>query len=320
MTERERYLFKASSWTHHHPYTDQPRPKVECPYEGYELFPGWQILIMLTSRCNTKCRHCYLPYNGSFDPNELPKMITSFQSYGYNVYLNGGEPLIEPAYLPAFKLADQKIVMTNGLILLEKPDYINEIRDAGIETIGVSYHFDIHEKISSIPLEIAEAALYIVESAGIHARVMTTITKPFIEKIPEYCSWCYNHKFTEIRFTNFIAQGMARKLSRELILNEDDRKRYYEIICKERAKYDKKELCITSCGSFGACGSPNMSCMSMHDFVVLAPNYKVYPCFFQTQSGMECGIYRDGLIYTVKGFKPPQHDCTCVHLFNDSAK
>lgn len=317
MNKREQYLYKASNWTHHHPYTDKPHPKVACPFPGYEQFPGWQIMIMITTDCNTRCEHCYIPFKGNFAPDELLRVIARFQRDGYSVYLNGSEPLLNPAYLPAFKLADQKIVMTNGLILYEHPGYINEILRVGIKTIGVSYHFDIHDTFSKVSLEVAEAALNIIRNAGIRARVMTTMTKPYVEKIPEYCAWCVEHGFTEIRFTNYMAQGRARDLDSGLILDADDRKRYYEIITTMRSQYPINELCITSCGSFGACGSPNMACMAVEDFVVLTPEYKVYPCFFQTQPGLECGIYHDGHIFTKVGFNLPKHDCACIHLFNE---
>ncbi|MBR1939357.1 radical SAM protein [Candidatus Saccharibacteria bacterium] len=315
--DREQYLRRASEWTHHHPYTEKPRRGAYCPFPDHELFPGWQIIIMVTSACNANCQHCYIPYKGAFDPKRLIELIRSFQTDGYNVYLNGTEPLMNPDYLAAFTVADQKIVMTNGMVLCERPSYIYDIYDAGIETIGVSYHFDAQAIFNKIPLRLSQTALEITKNAGIHARVMTTVTKPYLEKIPEYCEWCVRHGFKEIRFTNFMAQGKARQLDRDLILDADDRKRYYEIISNERAKYDIEELCITSCGSFGACGSPNMACMAMRDFVVLTPEFKVYPCFFQTQPGMECGIYHGGHIFTIKNFLPPLHDCGSLHLFND---
>ena len=317
MTQREQHIFNSTVWSHHHPHVEKLHPTVKSPLLDYELFPGWQIIIMVTSKCNVKCKHCYLPYKGSFNPGELKKIIIGFQHQGYNVYLNGAEPLLNSRYLPAFEAADQKIVMTNGLILCKKPNYIYEISKAGIETIGISYHFDIHSQFSKVPLELAKTALYIAKNAGIRARVMTTITKPYIEKIPEYCAWCVENDFKEIRFTNFITQGRARKMARDLILDADDRKRYYEIITAERDKYPINQLQITSCGSFGACGSPNMTCASMRDFVVLTPEYKVYPCFFQTQPGLECGIYKDGYIFTNKNYKTPEHDCASLHLFND---
>lgn len=317
MTQREQYLFDSTKWSHGHPYVEKPHPKIDSPDPKYELFPGWQVFIMITSKCNTKCNHCYISYQGSFEPKELINIINGFQKDGYNVYLNGAEPLINPAYLSAFKAADQKIVMTNGLVLYEYPKYIYDIQRAGVETIGVSYHFDIHSYFSKVPLSVARTALYVVKRANMHARVMTTITKPYIDKIPEYCAWCVEYGFKEIRFTNFIAQGKARNLDRDLILNQNDREHYYEVITRERAKYDINELCITSCGSFGNCGSPHMTCAAVRDFVVLTPEYKVYPCFFQAQPGSECGFYQDGHIFTLKNFQSPEHDCASLHLFND---
>lgn len=316
MTEREKYLIKASDWTHHHPYVETPRKKIESPIPGYEQYPGWQIVIMITSECNANCKMCYLPFHGKIEPNHLNEMIMNFQDQGYNVYLNGSEPLIDPRYLTSLKLADQKIVMTNGIVLYENPDYIYEIKAAGIETIGVSHHFDATEIFGSVKPYVAETALEIIEDAGVHARVMTSITRPFIEKIPEYCAWCKEKGYKEIRFTNYIAQGKAKYLDRDLILRPEDRKRYYEIITQERKKYPIDELCVTSCGSFGACGTPNMTCMAMRDFVVITPNMHVYPCIFQAEPGMECGFVHEGRVFTKKGFTLFEHDCANLLLYN----
>lgn len=317
MKTREQYLADATSWTHHEPHVEKAPPKVESPIEGYEIYPGWQILIMTTSRCNVQCEHCYIPYTGHFNPDELYDTIKNFQKQGYNVYLNGAEPLIEPGYLRCFRQAGQKIIMTNGMAITCNSQLIYDIRDAGIETVGVSYHFDIHQRFSKVSPSLAEAALKIVELADMKARVMTTITRPFLEKIPEYCAWCVKKGFREIRFTNYMSQGRAKAMKDELALTSDDCKRYYEIISEQREKYPIELLRISSCGSFGACGSPNMTCMAVHDFIVLTPDYKVYPCFFMTEPGRECGFYENGYIFTKKGIMPPRHDCAALHLFND---
>ena len=65
MNERDSYLYDASTWTHHTPYQEKPRPGVYCPYYDYEPFPGWQVVILINSQQNAD------PYQGSFELNEL---------------------------------------------------------------------------------------------------------------------------------------------------------------------------------------------------------------------------------------------------------
>ena len=317
MTPREQYLRDATSWSHHNPYTEKPRSGVFCPFSDYEVFPGWQVIIIATTECNASCKHCYLPQKGSFEPKYLKKLIGDLRDYGYSVFLDGAEPLLNRDYLAAYKAADQKFAATNGMVICEKPEYIYELREAGIETLGVSYHFEMHGAFGCIHPRLAETALGIAETANVKGCVMTTITKPFVKNIPQYCEWCVERGFREIRFSNFIAQRRAQRLDRDLILSADDRKFYYEIISQERAKYDEETLKIVSSGSFGDCGSPNVNCTAMRDFVVMTPDYKVYPCRFQTSPGMECGTYRNGFIFTKKYVHLPEHDCASIHLFND---
>ena len=310
MTERNSYPYSASTWTHHTPYQEKPRPGVYCPYYDYEPFPGWQVVILINSQQNAD------PYQGSFEPNELCKIIKNFQECGYNVLLDGAEPLAKPDFLKAFKEADQKILTTNGMTICERPALIDEIREAGIETLGVYYHFEAQAIFSPVHLGLAKTALKLAENVGIRGRVMTTIIRPNLEKIPDYCAWCVKEGFTEICFTNFIAQDRYSRPEHNVILSEDDRKRYYEIITEQRAKYPEEVLNILSSGTFGVCGSPHMYCTAMRESVVFTPDYKIYPCIHQISPGNECGIYVNGHIFTKKNYPTAEHDCAALHLFN----
>ena len=277
----------------------------------YEVYPGRQILIMTTSQCDAPCEHRSVPFVGHFAPDELYEIVQNLQKQGYRVFLDGAEPLVERGYLKSFRLANQKIVSTNGLSIASNSQFVYDIREAGIETVGVSYHFDIQQQLSKVSPSLAEAALKIVELAGMKARVLTTITRPYLEKIPEYCAWCVKNGFREIRFANYISQEGAA-------LSPDDRRRYYEIISEQREKYPVDALRILSCGSFGFCGTFDMTCMAARDCVVLAPDKKVYSCFFQMRPESECGYYKDDQIF-VKEKTVSHYNCSahCLCLFND---
>ena len=283
--------------------------------EGYEPYPGRRILITTASQGDGNCK---LPFSSGFGADELYDLVSNFKKQGYSVCLDGVEPLSAPGYLRAFELAEQKTVITNGLSICENSQYIYDIRDAGIETVGVFYHFDIHSRLSKIYLRLAETALDIAKNAFLNTCVVTAMTRPYLDKIPEYCAWCVKKGYNEIRFMNFMGRGWDKNTKDELVLSPDDRRSYYEIISSERKKYPKDILRITSRGSFEACGTPHMGCMAIRDSIVLAPNYMAYPCYYMIESGKECGFYRDGRIFTKKGVVVPfRGDCVALHLHND---
>ena len=38
-------------------------------------YQGKNVIIMLCSKCNINCKHCYIKYNGNFSPEELKKIL-----------------------------------------------------------------------------------------------------------------------------------------------------------------------------------------------------------------------------------------------------
>jgi radical SAM protein with 4Fe4S-binding SPASM domain len=89
--------------------------------------------LQLTSRCNLRCRHCYL---GDGTPRELsPVQIRSVlkefeEMQGLRVLLTGGEPLLHSRFdeinemLPDLFL--RKVLFTNGVLL--KRDVLNRLK------------------------------------------------------------------------------------------------------------------------------------------------------------------------------------------------
>jgi radical SAM protein with 4Fe4S-binding SPASM domain len=89
--------------------------------------------LQLTSRCNLRCRHCYL---GDGTPRELsPVQVRSVlkefeEMQGLRVLLTGGEPLLHSRFdeinemLPDLFL--RKVLFTNGVLL--KKDVLNRLK------------------------------------------------------------------------------------------------------------------------------------------------------------------------------------------------
>ena len=309
MDTKEQRLVRITESQYHNPYVRRLRPRdIPCQYENYEVFPGCQIILMaeIPGSDGAPSRR--------FDAKDLAMYAEHFRGQGYYVFIDGMEELISKDYLRALIPTDQKIITCSGCLIAEKPALIDDLREAEISTVGINYDFDVHGRLQKCPIYEAKIALDIAK-LRFRTRVITTVTKPYLEKLPEYCEWCASNGYPEILFKNFIQQSNARELD-DLILTAEDRKRYFEIITSLRAKYPIETLRISSSGSFGACGTANMCCTSMRDSVVLTPDLKIYPCTYMMQKGMECGYYMGGYIYTLNNFNMPKDDCLARTIYN----
>lgn len=85
------------------------------------LFKGKFVMLMSCSRCNVKCKHCYISYKNDFSPEEL-KDIAYNLSKKYNIMINGAEPLVDLRYLNSYPIVNQKHILTNGLALINNYD------------------------------------------------------------------------------------------------------------------------------------------------------------------------------------------------------
>lgn len=279
----------------------------------YKEFEGNLVKIMSCSNCNTKCEHCYISYKGSFKPDELFSIVKILKKK-YRIKINGTEPLLTPEYLKSFKEAGEEMVLTNGLVFKDNEEYLDDIKDAGIKRICISYHFELHDIISKVDKNYLITLFPKVRKHGLNVEVMTTISSINYNKILEYCDNAIKMGANYIHFTNFMAQGNAKKINRDLILSEKQREEFFRQLILARKKYSKDELIITRCGTFDK--NPfeddggNFRCLAYNEMVVLTPELKVYPCNFQASPGNEIGFYKDGKIFVEDGLNFDSKECS----------
>lgn len=182
----------------------------------------------------------------------------------------------------------------------------------------ISYHFDMHEKISPVPKKFLEELFKEIKKRDIKLTIMCSLSKVNYQKIEEYCEMARNFGADAIKFTNFISQGKAKEMDKGLFLDEKDYYTFFELLHKVRSKYDKNVLEIQRCGSFGndTYGKSNFLCDAGKNFVCITPDKNVYPCIFFCQPGNEIGYYEDGNIYINKEFENDQTKCLAKRMYN----
>ena len=282
-----------------------------------KLYDGKIVTIMSCTKCNAKCEHCYISYTGNLSGDELYDMVNKLKDR-YEIYINGSEPLINREYLKSYALSNYSSPITNGLVFYNNFSYIDELKKAGIDNLRISYHFDMHEKISPVPKKFLEELFKEIKKRDVKLTIMCSLSKINYQKIEEYCEMARNFGADAIKFTNFISQGKAKEMDKNLFLDENDYYKFFELLHKVRSKYDKNVLEIQRCGSFGndTYGKSNFLCDAGKDFVCITPDKNVYPCIFFCQPGNEIGYYENGNIYITKEFENDQTKCLAKRMYN----
>lgn len=285
--------------------------------KNYHIFEGNIVKIFSCTNCNTKCEHCYVSLKGNYSKNQIDEVVDNLKDR-FEIRINGTEPLMHKEYLDALENSKSKLVLTNGLVFKDNYDYISELAKRNLKTIGISYHFDIHDAISKVSKKYLDELFQEIIKRGLNVQIMTTITSQNYKNVYDYCEYCFKNGIKKIRFTNFIKQGNASNLDDNLVLNDEQLQEFFDSIDHLREIYPKEILEIQRCGSFGKNkkSTKEFQCGAGTDSVVIAPDLSVYPCLFLTQPEYKIGYYKDGNIYIDNEYKNDNNDCSAVKILN----
>lgn len=116
--------------------------------------------IEITSRCNERCVHCYIPHknkNTDIEPNLFYNIIQQCKEMGVmDITLSGGEPMLHPNFIDFLHTAksnDFSVTILSNLTLLTE-EIIKELKAICLSGVQVSlYSMNplIHDSITKIP-------------------------------------------------------------------------------------------------------------------------------------------------------------------------
>jgi radical SAM protein with 4Fe4S-binding SPASM domain len=118
------------------------------------------LQIELTSRCNERCVHCYIPHENKtsdIEPSLFYDILDQCRKMGLlSITLSGGEPLLHPGF-PEFlrraKGSDLSINVLSNLTLLND-EIIAEMKDNRLSSVQVSLYSmkpEVHDSITKLP-------------------------------------------------------------------------------------------------------------------------------------------------------------------------
>ena len=150
--------------------------------------------LLLTERCNLRCRHCYL---GEAGERELPfeavlQTLTEFQDMqGLRVLLSGGEPLLYSRWqdlnerLPEFEL--RLVLLSNGLLLTDKVIGQLKVDEVQLSLDGMETGHELIRGKGTWKKTVER--LEALQAAGLEVSVATMIHRGNLEELEKMQNW-----------------------------------------------------------------------------------------------------------------------------------
>lgn len=152
--------------------------------EEIEIYALESLHVDITSECNERCIHCYIPNAVKNKAKHISlqkfcKLTDEFVKLGgSNIVLSGGEPLMHPEIIEILQDCKRKglgIAIFSNLTLLDKR-LMEVIKSANVDLVQVSVYSvspTIHDKITKKKGSLAKtlSAIKMLQSEGINIQI-----------------------------------------------------------------------------------------------------------------------------------------------------
>jgi radical SAM protein with 4Fe4S-binding SPASM domain len=266
------------------------------------------LQIELTSRCNERCIHCYIPHENKIndiDPSLFYDVLDQCRDMGIlDLTLSGGEPMLHRNFCEFLRKAkeyDFSISILSNLTLLDE-EIIAEMKKNRLSSVQVSLYSmqpEIHDSITKLPgsfYKTRDAILCLIEN-DIPLQISCPTMKQNKNDYVDVLNWAHEHKVRAI--TDYIMMArydhttgnLGNRLSLEeagvvindIIANDDD----YQ---KEMANTDIAATELRDISNDIVCGV----CVAS---ICMVANGNVYPC--AGWQGYVCGNARETSLHEI---------------------
>lgn len=249
----------------------------------------------LTSRCNERCIHCYIPNGKKDSGNDMPteKVLSIIDEFaaigGLHVTLSGGEVFMHKNILKILNYCrekDLKISVLSNLVLL-KDEQIPKLKDVNLSLIQVSLYSmnpEIHDTITTVKgsFEKTKSTIEKLVSANIPVQISCPVMKANAKGFDEVLLYAKSLKIKANTDFIMMAQSdcntenlvnrISLKETEELLNNilrfDDD---YIDVTLKQEPISNSIEFDFERFSKQPICGVGQDNCC-------ITENGDVYPC------------------------------------------
>lgn len=253
------------------------------------------IQFELSSRCNERCIHCYIPNEKKNTGIDMPKekvmdLIDQLAAMGgLHVTFSGGEAFLHKDLIELVRYARNKDLMVTILsnLIALKDEQIKELHDLNISLIQVSLYSmnpEIHDTITTVKgsFEKSKAAIEKLVAADVPVQISCPVMKANrkgYDKVLKYAQSLKikaNTDYIMMAQADFNTNNLANRLSldeteellRDIMECDLD---YQESTLKQRPKSEEKEFDLERYKKQPVCGVGYDNCC-------VTANGDVYPC------------------------------------------
>jgi len=187
----------------------------------------------ITSKCNLRCKHCYMGSEAhvvekELDYKDIKKTANKVLKHAKIVVISGGEPLVYKKLFDIIKILDQKVdvvLATNGTVYNQKT--ILQIKESNIKAVQVSLESskaDYHDDFRGIKGSWDKTVGFIKHMNEINMPVVScfTCTSKNYQDFNNYVELVRSLKIKSIYITRFIPVGIGLKNLQYSIEGKDE--------------------------------------------------------------------------------------------------
>jgi MoaA/NifB/PqqE/SkfB family radical SAM enzyme len=274
-----------------------------------------KVILMLTEECNSKsrCKYCYISPFGKFHPKEAAKMTEKLVKSGYSVSPTGAEVLLNPEYLECYRIAGQRYILSNGILLSKKGPVFDRMKECGIEEVRLSYNFGLSSDIWYVPSKTVECAISLLLAEGFRVSIAALVTSDNYLSVSDQCKKAEELGASEITFFRYLNVG-GSKFEGAHILPDSLVPHYFRLVEEARSKGAIK---ISHNLGFGPTQRLKKIleriktdfCPAGKLLFAITPDNKIYGCPALIRPGLEIGVFSENDLHITKEMQMQRDTC-----------
>lgn len=277
--------------------------------------------LILTTRCNRRCSYCF--YETGYQDRAAPeavlpledRLLSALKTAGVDrLILTGGEPLILPDIAGVVERTVAKgfspLLLTNGEALTDES--LKDLVRAGLQAITISLDSLADEEPGAkAPWE---ALRRVAEAKGLHASVITPITRANLSSIPEIVTRIHDLGLNLLLQPVFIPENhpLSTKLSLRCC-DKAQRRAFLEAVDAWESGFGASRYADLLRDFYSAVSEKPLSCAMGTAVLVVDATGDVYPCFHRQDLKAGNILESDPLsvLARVQEKGRPLHDAHC---------
>lgn len=211
------------------------------------------VVWNMTSRCNLKCRHCYIEAVDEANVSELSTeeakvFIDDLAEMQAPVLLfSGGEPLVRQDIFELAVYAKDRgirpVLSTNGTLIT--PEVAQKLKDAGFQYVGVSVDgcSDIHDSFRGIEGAFTQTIRGIknAQAAGLKTGMRFTVNRLNYKDLPEVLELAAREGVPRFCMYHLVYAGRGKDMV-ELDVSKEESRKIIDILIEKTLDFNRRGI------------------------------------------------------------------------------